>query len=133
MALYNNGYPNTYQQYYQQNQMQQQSPQIQNGGIVSVPSIEYARNFIVMPGTTVTFIDENAPYVYTKTRKSQFDQPVFEKLRLVREEDTPHNEGPSRPVNNYALNSDLEILKEEVEKVKKEMDSLSKELGVKDE
>ena len=72
MAVFN-GFPATYQQYYpqyQQSYQQQPSNQMQNGGIVPVPNIETARNYLVMPNTSVTFIDENAPYVYVKRRGS---------------------------------------------------------------
>lgn len=135
MAIYN-GYPYQYApQGYQQN-YPQQTPQIQNGGIVSVPNIDYARNYIVMPGTTVTFVDENAPYVYTKTRKSQFEQPVFEKLRLVREEDVPQNahnphtqDVSQDPINttNYATKAEIEALSASYQALQAEVDALKKE------
>lgn len=71
-------------------QMQQmpQTPQIQNGGFVSVPNEEIARTYPIAPGNSITFKDENAPYIYTKTMGfSQLDRPTFEKYRLVREEE----------------------------------------------
>ena len=137
MAIFNNGYPASYQQYYpqyQQNfpqyQQQNTTPQIQNGGFVPVPNIEVARNYQVAPGTSVTFIDENAPYVYTKTRGfSQLDPPVFEKMRLVKEEDVQKQPGDDKTVDlsSYALKTDLEpvlatldVLRKEVEKLKAE-------------
>lgn len=135
MAIYN-GYPYQYApQGYQQN-YPQQTPQIQNGGIVSVPNIDYARNYIVMPGTTVTFIDENAPYVYTKTRKSQFEQPVFEKLRLVKEEDAPqiaqnpqNQDLQKNPINaiEYATKAEIEALTASVNALQADVESIKKE------
>ena len=102
---YNNFYSpyqgyNPYQQYqssfqqqiqnqpnFQQSQQQIQQ-QIQNGGFVSVHNENEARNYPIAPGNSVTFKDENAPYVYTKTQGfSQLDRPVFEKYRLVKEEE----------------------------------------------
>ena len=78
----------------QQPQVQQQSQQtmqIQNGGFLSVPSEEVARSYPVAPGNSVTFKNENAPYIYTKTMGfSQLDRPIFEKFKLVKEEDAPH-------------------------------------------
>ena len=69
---------------------QPQYQQPQQTGLVSVPNIEAARNYPVAPGNSVTFKDENAPYIYTKTQGfSQLDHPVFEKYRLTKEEDTP--------------------------------------------
>lgn len=67
-----------YNPYYQQ-------PSVQNNSFVSVPSEDVARNYPVAPGNSITFKNENAPYVYTKTMFSQFDQPTFEKYRLVKE------------------------------------------------
>lgn len=85
----------SYQQAYQQPmnvqpnyQQSQQTQQIQNGGFVSVHNESEARNYPIAPGNSVTFKDENSPYVYTKTQGfSQLDKPVFEKYRLVKEED----------------------------------------------
>lgn len=79
-----------YQNYYQPTQMYQQpqqTPQIQNGGFVSVRSEEEARNYPVAQGTSVTFKNETAPYIYTKTTGfSQLDRPMFEKFKLVKED-----------------------------------------------
>ena len=55
-------------------------------GIIHVQSENEARMYRVAPGGSVTFIDDNAPYCYTKTAGfSQFDAPVFRKFRLVEE------------------------------------------------
>lgn len=83
---FNNGFPVNYGQYYPQN-YQPQTQQIQNGGFVPVTSEEMARNYPVAQGTSVTFRNENAPYIYTKTMGfSQLDRPIFEKYKLVKEE-----------------------------------------------
>ena len=42
-------------------------PQIQNGGFISVRNEQEARNYPIAPGNSVTFKDENMPYVYVKT------------------------------------------------------------------
>lgn len=61
--------------------------QAQNGGIVSVRSEEEARNYPVAIGNVVTFKDESAPYIYTKTMGfSQYDRPVFERYKREVEE-----------------------------------------------
>lgn len=81
----------------QQQQMAQ--PQIQNGGLVSVRGRSEAQNYPVAPGNSVTFKDETAPYVYTKTMGfSQLDRPVFETFRLVKEE-TSENSSENHAVN----------------------------------
>ena len=78
-------------QYFQPQQMQMpqtQTPAQQTQtGFVSVRSEEEARNFPVAYGNSVTFKDENAPYIYTKTMGfSQLDRPIFDKYKLVKEE-----------------------------------------------
>ena len=112
---YQNYVPPMNQQAFQQVQNTQQ-PTIQNGGFVSVPSETVARNYPVAPGNSVTFIDENAPYCYTKTMGfSQLDRPRFEKFRLVKEEETaqPTQTGADAPKADYALKSELQAVKDE--------------------
>jgi hypothetical protein len=90
MAL-NQFYPYQFQNPYQQNFQQgfQQTNQIQSGGLVSVRSVEEAYNYPVAPGNSITFKDETQPYVYTKTKGfSPLEQPVFEKYRLVKVDET---------------------------------------------
>ena len=157
---YNNFYQNPYQVYnpyqqfqpnfQQQQQVQnniqpsfqqsQQPQQIQNGGFVSVHNENEARNYPIAPGNSVTFKDENAPYVYTKTQGfSQLDRPVFEKYRLVKEEEyqpqqvaqnVPTNEEKSEQANNidYALKSDLRALWDEIETLKKRIPKVKEEI-----
>lgn len=80
-----------------QSQLQSQQPQIvqpqiQNGGLVYVRSLQEAFNYPVAPGTSVTFKDENSPYMYTKTKGfSQLEQPVFDVYRLVKEDTNAQN------------------------------------------
>ena len=84
----NGNYPNQYGITQQTQQIlptipNQNQYQIQNGGFISVSSEEDARKYPVAPGNSVTFKNENAPYVYTKTMGfSQLDRPLFEKFRL---------------------------------------------------
>lgn len=66
---------------------QQQTQQIMQNGFVLVQSEQEARSYPVAIGNSVTFKEENSPYCYVKTMGfSQFDQPVFEKYRLVKED-----------------------------------------------
>lgn len=80
-----------YQQY-QQMLQQPQMPMNNAGNFVSVPNEMAARNYPIAPGNSVTFIDENSPYCYTKTMGlNQLDRPVFKRYRLVEEQDIPQN------------------------------------------
>ncbi len=135
MAVYNNGYPINYPQFYpnQQQQMQQQmynpqmqapqqTQQIQNGGFIAVANEDIARNYPVAPGNSVTFKCENAPYIYTKTMGfSQLDTPIFEKYKLVREEDVkpviPEKQTPEFNINEF------EEIKSQVQKMMTDMEN----------
>ncbi len=142
-GFYNYGYPN-YQQpalQYQQVQPTQQTQQIQNGGFVSVRSKQEALMWPIAPGSSITFKDETAPYVYTKTMGfSQLDRPQFETYRLIKEDEpearqnavqqgqTQQSTENTKAVD-YALKSDLEVLvaaynklQSEIEKLKSDFD-----------
>lgn len=151
---YNNFYQHPYQVYnpyqqfqpnFQQSQIQnnlqqplQQNQQIQNGGFVSVHNENEARNYPIAPGNSVTFKDENAPYVYTKTQGfSQLDRPVFEKYRLVKEEDyQPQQIAQNAVVSNenaqqtnlieYAKKDDITALWDEIEAIKNKFSEFAK-------
>lgn len=140
---YNNYYQQyqPYPYYYQQTPFPQQlsgagqgttgQPQIQNGGFISVRSIEEAFNWPVAPGNSITFKDENSPYVYTKTKGfSQLEQPIFEKYRLVKEEDSPvkpvETQKSGAECRDYG--SEISSLQEEVERLKTQISGLQKEL-----
>lgn len=71
-------------QNYQQFQMMNQNV---NNNFVIVKSEQEVLNYPVACGNSVNFKIENAPYLYTKTMGfSQFDRPVIEKYRLLKEE-----------------------------------------------
>ena len=125
-------YPQTQMQMTAQNQQTQ--PQIQNGGFIQVHNEDEARNYPIAPGNSVTFKDENAPYVYTKTMGfSQLDRPIFEKYRLVKEEDIqatqnqPINAPNSQVANmiDYALKTDLTALQAEIDVLKQQIEELA--------
>ena len=107
---------------------------------MSVHNENEARNYPIAPGNSVTFKDENAPYVYTKTQGfSQLDRPVFEKYRLVKEEEyQPQQVAQNAPASaekteqasniDYALKSDLKALWDEIEALKKQMPKSKEEI-----
>lgn len=141
-GFYNYGYPYNQQPAMQYQQVQQTAPQqIQNGGFVSVRSKQEALMWPIAPGSSITFKDETAPYVYTKTMGfSQLDRPQFETYRLIKEDEPEARQNAvqqgqqTRAIDNtktaeYALKSDLEILvtaynklQSEIEKLKSDMD-----------
>ena len=156
---YNNGFPMTYpqQMYYppqpvqmmqqvpQQPQMQQPQPvqqtqqqyPIVQGGFVRVRNENEARMYPVAPGNSVTFIDETGPYCYCKTvNMGQLDRPVFEKYRLVKEDDAPapveapqkHVEVPTQDLSNYATKADLEAFRADISTLKTDIENFRGDL-----
>ena len=118
--------------YYQQPQPQQHNQQIQNGGFVSAPSMDYARSYPVAPGNSVTFKDENSPYIYVKTKGfSQLEEPIFKKFRLIEESDTQPEESTTtvteQAVNyaDFAKQADVTALWSEIEMLKKQITELT--------
>lgn len=116
-----NYYQPNYNPYYQnQQQMQPQAQQsIQGSSLVSVHDENEARMYPVGPGYSITFKDENQPYIYTKTMGfNPLDRPVFEKYKLVKEETT----STSVPVSDkYALKNDLADLVNKVMDLQEEL------------
>ena len=136
---YYQGYPNYNPMYYQQQlqnmqqmnnsqQNVQSSPQIQNGGFVMVKDINEAMNYPVAPGNSVTFKNENLPYIYTKTLGfSQLDNPIFEKFRLVKEVDEQIEEVVDTTENNVPF---VEyVTKEEADNLRTEINVLKEEIN----
>lgn len=113
-----------------QQPMQQQfvpQNQIQNGGFMTIPSEEMARNYPVALGNSVTFKNENAPYVYVKTMGfSQLDAPVFKKYKLVEEtyeektESTHKDDENKNPMDNTIneLKGEIKALWSEIKGLK---------------
>ena len=126
-------YPQQYQvQSTQSNQPYQaqiqpyQAQQIQNNGFVSVRNEDEARNYPIAHGNSVTFKDETAPYVYTKTMGfSQLDRPIFEKYKLVKEDAA---ETPKMPQNDDLSNhvdvSMIKDIKSEIKAIWGEIDGI---------
>ena len=87
----------------------------------------------IAPGSSITFKDETAPYVYTKTMGfSQLDRPQFETYRLIKE-DEPEARQPavqqgqasqSTENTSYALKSDVEVLVAAYNRLQKDFDEI---------
>lgn len=96
-----------------QNQFNYPIQQQYQSGLISVRNEMEARNYAIAPGNSLMFKDENGPYVYVKSMgSSQFDQPVFEKFRLVKEESGVPQQAPQP---EYVLKSEFEELRNEIQ------------------
>lgn len=142
-------YQPVYNPYYspimQPNQVQQPmqnaqaEPVIQKTNeLIPVSNRDVARNYPVALGNSVSFKDENAPYIYIKTMGfSQFDKPKFEVLKLVKEEaEEEHEEQKSEEVKEEPsipmveasvindINESIAVLDEEMKSTKIDIDYL---------
>jgi hypothetical protein len=109
-------------------------PMNNGGNFVSVPNETVARNYPIAPGNSVTFIDENNPYCYTKTMGlNQLDRPIFKRYRLVEEEDTlsapqnaPQSAGKEQPSIDILgkTKADIETLRALYSDLKQDVDKL---------
>lgn len=134
--MQSNGYPTqpTQQQMQMpqvQAQAQAQMQQIQNGGFVSVRNEIEARNYPVAPGNSITFKDETAPYVYTKTMGfSQLDRPIFDKYRLVKENPVEPSESPQNSLlDGEPISTTIDSLKAEIRALQSEIDDIKRHMG----
>ena len=134
-------YPSYNQMYYQQlqnvQQPQQTTQQIQNGGFVMVKNVNEAFNYPVAHGNSVTFKDENQPYIYTKTLGfSQLDQPIFETFKLVKEDFVEASKTASDEVvvqfltldEGNALRGEIDAVKSELQALKDRIESSNQEV-----
>lgn len=112
---------NMYPGYQYPYQYQTQPQQIQSGSFVSARSIEEAYNWPIAPGNSLTFKIENSPYVCTKTKGfSPLEQPVFERYRLVKEEDAPREPETATEPPKYD---------EQISKLWEEVNALKSRIG----
>lgn len=120
MALYNNPYYQNYNYNPAYNPGYDQNQIVQNCGFVPIPSENDARSYPVKHGTSVTFRDENLPYIYIKTLGfGQLDSPIFERYRLVKEDAPVEPRKDDSPV--YVTKSEFEELREVVAQLRKEL------------
>ncbi len=135
MAYYNPYYNNyNYNPNYNPGYVAQGPQTIQNGGFVTVQSEEEAKSYPVAHGMSVTFRDENSPYIYTKTLGfGQLDSPVFEKFKLLKENGQGTKKTAQKEYSeespSYVTKAEFEPIRSEIEDLKRTVDMLRRELG----
>lgn len=126
---------NPYQQGYMQYPQYQMPQQPQQTSFIRVQNEMQAREWSVAPNCSATFIDDNAPYCYTKSMGvSQFDTPVFKKFRLVEEVETSQtsknepvtaSETQSIDLSNYATKLEIERLQAIIDDIQTKIKELT--------
>lgn len=129
---YNPYYPQSlgYGSGYATYQMPQMQPQPQQSNFIHVQSETQAREWAVAPNCSVTFIDDNAPYCYTKSMgMSQLEPPIFKRFRLVEEESTQNAlQSPQSNANSQQENTHEYMTKTEFEPFKMIIGDLQAEI-----
>ena len=119
------------------NMQQQASGPVQqavSNGFVRVQNEEEARRYPVVPGGSITFIDDNSPHCYVKSVDlSPMSAPVFKRFRLVEEEasQTAQNgdisNAPEKGIDlsAYAKIEDVRALRADIDRLRLDIDALS--------
>lgn len=100
--------------------------QPQQSNLIHVQSEQQAREWTVALGTSVMFIDDNSPYIYTKTAgSSQLEPAVFKRFRIS-EDNAPQSaqiapQGGSNGEPDYVTKAEFEPFKAIVERIEKEL------------
>lgn len=118
MALFNNGYPASYQPAYQPNYYGQN-----NNNLIWVQGEAGAKSYLVAPNSTVTLWDSENQVIYLKSA----DASGMPSMRIIdytiRGAETPNN-GVFNSTDNFLSKKDLEPITAEIESLKKDIESL---------
>ena len=137
MALYNGGFPATYQPMYPAYtpiQPQQQQAPAQHGGINWIQGEQAAKSYLVAPNSSVVLFDSEASVVYIKSADAS-GMPSMKVLDYTIR-DSAQN-APSQPSNskveNYATKEDIEALRGQIDSLRMRIGKLAKKEETADE
>ena len=139
MAVYNGGFPASYQQMYYPQYQQQYQPQVQqqNSGPIWIQGEAAAKSYLVAPGTTVALWDSESQTIFLKSADAS-GMPSMKVLDYTIR-DSNAQKGPKTDLINsadtlsaYATKTELEALKREIRVLRDKVSGKTEE-GVKDE
>lgn len=129
MALYNNGYPATYQQYYPQIQtpvIQQNTAQSQQSGLNWIQGEQSAKSYLVAPNSSVVLFDSESQTIYIKSA----DASGMPSMKILDYTIRDINKAVPAPITGesvaYATKEDVDGLNEKIKELKIRIDSLRK-------
>lgn len=123
---YSSQYP--YSQYPQYSQFQQTQ---QQSNLIHVQNEMQAREWAVAPGCSLMFIDDNLPYIYTKSAGTSQLEPAVFKIFKVSEIGT-ENAQISKPapteeiIPDHVQRAEIEAILADIEAIKEEIESIKK-------
>ena len=136
MALYNNGYPATYQQMYPAYTPVQ--PQAQTAqGLIWVQGEAGAKSYLVAPNNTVQLWDSESQTIYLKSADAS-GMPSMKVLDYTIRENGKNT--PNNPVSMtddklsmYATKDDIEAVSGRITAIQKRLDKLTKKMEESDD
>lgn len=143
MAVYNNGFPATYQpmyyqpqyqpQFQQQQPVQQPTPPAQSSGIIWVQGEAAARSYLMAPNTTLPLWDSETNTIFLKTTDAA-GMPSMKVLDYTIRENTHQTVGngvispASTPMQEYVGKAETDAIKAEIESLRAEMETFRGDL-----
>lgn len=117
-----------------QYQVPQVVPQTQQSNLIHVQSENQAREWRVDLGSSVMFIDDNAPFIYTKTAgSSQLEPAVFKRFKVLEDSGTlgaQNNTGqpqnvPQVDLSEYMTKAEFEPVRALIDDIQKRIKELT--------
>lgn len=126
MALYNGGYPVTYQNPYLIQQPQYQPQQQQQNGIIWIQGEAAAKSYLVAPNTSVALWDSESQTVYIKSADAS-GMPSMKVLDYtIRDNAQAQNAQTAVNTVNYATKDEIEALKGQIDNLRMRLGKLTK-------
>ena len=126
MAIYNNGYPATYQPMYQY----QQPVQNQNTGLIWIQGEQAAKSYLVAPNNTVALFDSEAQSIYLKSADASGMPSIKVLDYTIRDSSKNPSNTPviAQDGNNttYATKAEIQTVMEQITALRDRVDSLMK-------
>ena len=125
MALYNNGYPATYQPFYQPVQpVTQQSTQ--NQGLNWIQGEQSAKSYLVAPNSSVVLFDSEAQTIYIKSA----DASGMPSMKILDYSIRDVNKGTPAPISAdcgaYATKEDIAGINDQIKALRSKVEKLMK-------
>lgn len=120
-----NPYYNQFMQY-----PQYQQPQQQQSALIHVQSEQQAREWSVSPGASLMFIDDNAPYIYTKTAGNSQLEPCVFKIFQVSEiggQNTSKTAAEEKGISipDYVTRAEYDAITVQIDDIRKQIKELT--------
>ena len=130
MALYNNGYPATYQPYYPQPVVQQNTQS--QSGLNWIQGEQSAKSYLVAPNSSVVLFDSEAQTIYIKSA----DASGMPSMKILDYSIRDINKASPAPITGesetYATKDDLAGINDQIKALRDKVEKLMKK-EVKDE